>query len=123
MVPKQPCHEYHYDIAPFSCWYVQEPPPIPPPVPPELRKPLRVLGLFDGIGTGYVVLKELGLEVECYVSSEVDMSAINVSRAHHPDIIHVGDVCGITEKEVQGGCNLMGPIGYQYHSMICSTLN
>jgi len=83
---------------------IQQPLPILPPVPPELRKPLRVLGLFDGISTGYVVLKELGLEVECYVSSEVDMSAVNVSCAHHPDIIHVGDVCSITEKEVGVRC-------------------
>lgn len=72
-----------------------------PPIPPEFRKPLRVLALFDGIGTGHMVLKELGLEVEQYVSSEVDMDAINVCRVHYPEAIYVGDICSITEKEVR----------------------
>ena len=57
----------------------QELPPLFPPIPPEDRKPIRVLGLFDGIGTGLLVLKELGIEVETYVASEVDPDAIKVS--------------------------------------------
>ena len=59
-----------------------------------------MLGLFDGIATGLVVLKELGLEVERYVASEVDMDAVYVSRVKHKEIIHVGDIEKITEKEV-----------------------
>ena len=61
---------------------------------------MRVLGLFDGIGTGYLVLKELGLEVERYMASEVNPEAISVSRVHHHDIIHVGDICKITDEQV-----------------------
>ena len=61
-----------------------------------------MLGLFDGIGTGYLVLKELGFDVEKYVASEIDMDAINVSLVHHKEIVHVGDVKRITEKEVRG---------------------
>ena len=83
-------------VLPFS----QDPPLILPPIPPELRRPLRVLGLFDGIGTGLLVLKELGIEAELYVSSEVDRDAVNVSRVRHVKSIHVGDIRNITEKEV-----------------------
>ena len=57
----------------------QESPPTYPPISPECRKPIRVLGLFDGIGTGLLVLKELGIEVDTYVASEIDPDAIKVS--------------------------------------------
>ena len=48
------------------------------PISPEQRKPIRVLGLFDGIGTGLLVLKELGIEIDKYVASEIDPDAIKV---------------------------------------------
>ena len=65
---------------------VQESPPTYPPISPEYRKPIRVLGLFDGIGTGLLVLKELGIELDKYVASEVDQDAIKVS-SRHPGIV------------------------------------
>lgn len=49
-----------------------------PPIEPELRKSIRVLGLFDGIGTGLLVLKELGIDIDIYIASEVDQDAIKV---------------------------------------------
>lgn len=61
---------------------------------------MRVLGLFDGIGTGLLVLKELGLEVEKYIASEISPEAIIVSCVRHHDIVHVGDITKITNKEV-----------------------
>ena len=57
----------------------QESPPTYPPISPEYRKPIRVLGLFDGIGTGLLVLKDLGIELDKYVASEIDQDAIKVS--------------------------------------------
>ena len=59
-----------------------------------------MLGLFDGIATGLLVLKELGVEVERYVASEVDQDAIYVSKVQHNEIIHVGCIERVTEKEV-----------------------
>ena len=56
--------------------------------------------MFDGIATGLIVLKELGLEVEQYIASEIDTDAIYVSLVQHKEIIHVGDIERITEKEV-----------------------
>ena len=51
---------------------------VDPPILPEHRKPIRVLGLFDGIGTGLLVLKDLGIQLETYVASEIDEDAIKV---------------------------------------------
>ena len=47
-------------------------------IPFSERKPIRVLALFDGIGTGYHVLKELDLDVEIYIASEIDENAKKV---------------------------------------------
>ena len=60
----------------------QKPQVMPPewkPKKPKDRQPIRVLALFDGIGTGLLVLKELGIDVELYVASEIDLDAIKVS--------------------------------------------
>ncbi|XP_049628877.1 DNA (cytosine-5)-methyltransferase 3A-like [Suncus etruscus] len=48
-----------------------DPPKVYPPVPAEKRKPIRVLSLFDGIATGLLVLKDLGIQVDRYIASEV----------------------------------------------------
>ncbi|XP_028848576.1 uncharacterized protein LOC114797720 isoform X2 [Denticeps clupeoides] len=56
-----------------------EPHRVYPSIPANLRKPIRVLSLFDGIATGYLVLKELGFKVETYVASEIDEDSVAVS--------------------------------------------
>lgn len=48
-----------------------DPPKVYPPVPAEKRKPIRVLSLFDGIATGLLVRKDLGIQVDCSIASEV----------------------------------------------------
>uniref|UniRef100_A0A3P9Q543 DNA (cytosine-5-)-methyltransferase n=1 Tax=Poecilia reticulata TaxID=8081 RepID=A0A3P9Q543_POERE len=70
-----------------------EPHRVYPSVPTAMRRPLRVLSLFDGIGTGYLVLKELGFKVEKYVASEVCEDSVAVATINHDaKIVHVGDV-------------------------------
>ncbi|XP_078482133.1 DNA (cytosine-5)-methyltransferase 3A-like [Ciona intestinalis] len=72
---------------------------LPKSPPTWERKPIRVLSLFDGIATGFVSLKQLGIKVEVYFASEIDHEAICVSEIRHPRIVkHVGDVCEITDK-------------------------
>lgn len=95
------------------------PPMVYPPVPPKERRPLRVLGLFDGIGTGKVVLDELGFAIDKYVSSEIDLDAINVCRVHHKEIVHVGDIREITENEVRA----WGPFDLVYGGSPCNDLS
>lgn len=55
---------------------------------------LKVLSLFDGIAGARQALKNLNIDCE-YYASEIDQYAIEVVKANHPDIIHIGDVKGI----------------------------
>ncbi|TKS86960.1 DNA (cytosine-5)-methyltransferase 3A [Collichthys lucidus] len=72
-----------------------------PPVMVEKRKPIRVLSLFDGIATGLLVLKELGIEVDRYVASEVCEDSITVGIVRHQGrIMYVGDVRNVTRKHI-----------------------
>ncbi|KAG7323123.1 hypothetical protein KOW79_012825 [Hemibagrus wyckioides] len=73
-----------------------------PSIPANQRRPLRVLSLFDGIGTGYLVLKDLGFKVELYVASEVDEESTTVSMVNHNGkITYVDDVRGITKEHIE----------------------
>ncbi|XP_072223315.1 uncharacterized protein [Leuresthes tenuis] len=73
-----------------------------PSIPPNLRRPVRVLSLFDGIATGFLVLKDLGFKVEKYVASEVCEDSVSVGTVNHDGkIIHVGDVRFITQKLIE----------------------
>lgn len=60
-----------------------------------MNRKLNVLSLFDGIGTGYQVIKELGFEAN-YYASEINENAIMVAKKNHPDIIELGDVTKVT---------------------------
>lgn len=51
-----------------------------------------VLSLFDGISCGRVALSRANIPITKYYASEVDEAAIAISKANHPDIIHLGDV-------------------------------
>lgn len=88
-------------------------------------KPLRVLSLFDGISAGMQALHNLGIPVARYVASEIDESAIKVSKANWPMIEQVGDVtklhinegefdlilCGSPCQDLSRGSNGNGKIG------------
>ncbi|CAB1350403.1 unnamed protein product, partial [Coregonus sp. 'balchen'] len=72
-----------------------------PPVAAERRQPIRVLSLFDGIATGLLVLRDLGIQVDRYVASEVCEDSITVGIVrHHGSIIYVGDIRNVTHKHV-----------------------
>ncbi|XP_076475736.1 DNA methyltransferase 3 isoform X3 [Bombus vancouverensis nearcticus] len=66
------------------------------------KKKIRVLSLFDGLGTGLLVLLKLGLAVDTYYASEIDPDALMVTTAHFGDrIVHLGDVQDITKEKIQ----------------------
>ncbi|XP_067302635.1 DNA (cytosine-5)-methyltransferase 3B isoform X3 [Pseudorasbora parva] len=76
-----------------------ESPKIYPAVPAEQRRPIRVLSLFDGIATGYLVLRDLGFKVDLYIASEVCEDSISVGVVRHEGKIqYVHDVRNITRK-------------------------
>ncbi|XP_018313252.1 DNA methyltransferase 3 isoform X2 [Mycetomoellerius zeteki] len=66
------------------------------------NKAVRVLSLFDGLSTGFLVLQKLGLVVEVYYASEIEVNALTISSAHFGDrITYLGDVRGITKEKIQ----------------------
>ncbi|KAM8953350.1 DNA (cytosine-5)-methyltransferase 3A-like [Pelodytes ibericus] len=79
-----------------------EPPKLYPPLTADKRKPIRVLSLFDGIATGLLVLKDLGIQVDRYIASEVCEDSITVGMVRHQGkIMYVGDVRNITHRHIQ----------------------
>ena len=54
-----------------------------------------VLSMYDGIGTGYYCLKQLGFNNIEYHAYEIDEIAIAIALFNHPDIIYHGDAFNI----------------------------
>uniref|UniRef100_A0A4W6EWI1 DNA (cytosine-5-)-methyltransferase n=1 Tax=Lates calcarifer TaxID=8187 RepID=A0A4W6EWI1_LATCA len=108
-------HRPHGALVPREDWSIRvqelfannsamefEPHRVYPSIPANLRRPVRVLSLFDGIATGYLVLKELGFKVETYVASEICEDSIAVAAVNHDGkIIHVGDTRLITHDHIK----------------------
>lgn len=46
---------------------------------------------------GRIALEKLGVTVDKYYASEIDVPAISISKKNYPDIVHVGDVTQLTE--------------------------
>ncbi|KAM8726627.1 DNA (cytosine-5-)-methyltransferase 3 alpha a isoform 10-T11 [Acanthopagrus schlegelii] len=95
-----PCRLQHF----FANNHEQEfePAKLYTPVAAEKRKPIRVLSLFDGIATGLLVLKDLGIQVDKYVASEVCEDSITVGMVRHQGrIMYVGDVRNVTHKHIE----------------------
>lgn len=67
---------------------------------PEFNRPIRVWSLFDGMSCGRIALKQLGIPVERYVSSEIDKFAISAEKSNFPDMIQVGSVTDINVGEL-----------------------
>ncbi|XP_051050009.1 DNA (cytosine-5)-methyltransferase 3C [Phodopus roborovskii] len=97
-----------------------EPPKLYPAIPAARRRPIRVLSLFDGIATGYLVLKELGIKVEKYVASEVCTESIAVGTVKHEgQIKYVNDVRNIT----RGNIDEWGPFDLVIGGSPCNDLS
>ena len=61
---------------------------------------MNVLSLFDGMSCGMIALDRLGIKVDKYYAAEIDKYATQVSEANYPDIIRLGDVCGVKAKDL-----------------------
>ena len=61
---------------------------------------LTVLSLFDGMGCGQIALRELGIKVDKYYASEVDRHAIAQARLNFPGTVHLGDVRGVSARNL-----------------------
>ena len=63
----------------------------------------NVLSLFDGLSAGNLALERAGYKSGVdynYYASEVDQYAINVASKNFPNIIQLGDVCGVKAKDL-----------------------
>lgn len=67
---------------------------------PKFDRPIRVWSLFDGMACCAITLKELGIPVECYVSSEIEKSDLVAEKNNFPDMIQVGDVTKMNVAEL-----------------------
>lgn len=61
---------------------------------------MNVLSLFDGISCGMVALERANIEVDRYYSSEIEESAIEISKNNYTDIIRLGDVTKIDKEDL-----------------------
>lgn len=59
---------------------------------------MNVLSLFDGVSCGMIALERANIKVDNYYSSEIEKSAIDISRKNYPDIIRLGDITEIDDK-------------------------
>lgn len=63
---------------------------------------MNVLSLFDGISTGYLALKELGIQIDHYYASEIDPVAIKTSRYNYGGRVEqIGDCQSISPKQLK----------------------
>lgn len=61
---------------------------------------MNVLSLFAGMEGGREALKQLGVKVGNYYSSEINKYAIQVTNDNHDDVIHLGDVTKWREWDI-----------------------
>lgn len=61
---------------------------------------MNVLSLFDGISCGMVALERAGIKVDNYYASEIDKWAIEISKNNYPEIVQIGDILKIKNKEL-----------------------
>lgn len=62
---------------------------------------MNVLSLFDGMSCGQIALERSGFKVDNYYASEIDRYAIKVAKANYPNMVHLGDVRGVTREMFQ----------------------
>ena len=69
---------------------------------PKFDRPIKVWSLFDGMSCASVVLRELGIPVDTFVSSEIDKHAIIAEKRNFPNMAQVGSVTDLNVAELIG---------------------
>ena len=57
-------------------------------------RPLKILSLFDGIGTARLALQQANIPIKKYYAAEINKNAKTIANKNFPDIIHLqnGDI-------------------------------
>lgn len=53
---------------------------------------MKVLSLFDGISCGMLALQDAGIKIDTYYASEIEESAIQISKSNFSEIVQLGDI-------------------------------
>ena len=61
---------------------------------------MNVLSLFDGMSCGQLALNKANIKYDKYYASEIKKFAIELTKHHYPNTIHVGDVCKLRAKDL-----------------------
>lgn len=81
------------------------------------------LSLFDGMSCGQLALKNLGIEPELYMASEIDASAIKVTQKNFPKTKQLGDVTTVRAADIPKPDLLIGGSPCQGFSFAGNQLN
>lgn len=68
----------------------------------DKKHKLKVVSLFDGIGTGRLALERAGFEVGRYVAFEIDKNPITIAKKHYPEIEEMGSVVNADFSKYSG---------------------
>lgn len=52
----------------------------------------KVVSYFDGISCAQIALNKIGIKYGSYIASEIDESAMKITKHNYPSTIHIGDV-------------------------------
>ena len=69
---------------------------------------INVLSLFDGMGCGWIALKELGIKVNHAYASEVDKFAVAQTTYNFPEVVHLGSVTDVDVSKLESIDLLIG---------------
>lgn len=65
----------------------------------DRTSPIKLISLYDGIGTAYQVLKDLGFRnVNCH-AFEIDKHAMAIAMYNHPDTVQHGDAFQVRDTD------------------------
>lgn len=67
----------------------------------EKKQGINVLSLFDGMGCGWIALKELGIKINNAYASEIDKFAIAQTTYNFPDVVHLGSVTDVDVSKLE----------------------
>ena len=68
---------------------------------------MNVLSLFDGISVAKYALDVVGIPVAKYYSSEIDKSAISISKKNYPSIISLGNILNLNKDMIKEPIDLL----------------
>uniref|UniRef100_A0A3Q2FL57 PHD-type domain-containing protein n=1 Tax=Cyprinodon variegatus TaxID=28743 RepID=A0A3Q2FL57_CYPVA len=101
-------HQPHGALVPRDDWRFREPHRVYPSIPTKLRRPLRVLSLFDGIGTGKSPAPKASARLFCL------SQLVTVSIRHHKCFSHPNDLVFLSFCMTEG----TGRLFFDYYRIL-----